>query len=290
MPFADEFDHVYHRAIRPGAEAAAGEVGVEMSVKRADEYTSPSHITRDIIETLCHCNCAVADLTGGNPNVFYELGVIHAMGDKTVLIAQNLDRLPFDLRDYRVLPYSTDEAGLTRLRAELAESLVSVLQRKPGSSAPRSSPVSDFAPVRLSDVTITIPEAVAFERGITDEIWVLGPDAGIDLRDYVQVIRDGILQRSVAYKYILPDTVDADRSWRLLEEAVALPESARSLLLRKVVPEHVIESELVIYSPRSREEAVFLIPAADEDEHVYIRLPRTRATAVRRRFERLWDE
>lgn len=261
-----------------------------MSVTRADDYVSPSHITRDIIEMLCRSDCVIADLTGDNANVFYELGVVHAMGDKTIMLAQDLDRLPFDLKSYRVLAYSPDEDGLTRLRAELATSLTSVLEREPGKPLPRSNPVSDFAPVRLTDVTVGLAEVLALERRTTDEIWILGPDVDIDLRDYAPVMREGILARSLVYKYILPDTADADRSWQRLEGALALPTNVRSHLRRKTVPEHVIESELVIYSPGGREEAVFLIPPAEDDENIYIRLPRTRARAVRRRFECLWDE
>jgi hypothetical protein len=269
---------------------AADEVGVTMSVTRADEHTSPSLITRDIIEMLCRCACVIADLTGGNPNVFYELGVAHAMGDKTIMIAQDVDRLPFDLRNYRVLPYSSDRAGLLQLRVALAASLTPVLKRRPGRPVPRSNPVSDFAPVRLGDITVGLAEVLGLERRTTGEIWIIGPDVEIDLRDYASVMRDAILERSVIYKYILPDTADADRSWRHLEEALALPASVRANLRRKMVAEYVIESELVIYSPGGRDEAVFLIPPAEDDEHVYIRLPRTRARAIRHRFERLWDE
>lgn len=289
-PFAEQFDSIYHRAIRPGALTAAEEVGATMAVTRAAEYTSPSHITRDIIEMLYRCTCAVADLTGGNPNVFYELGVIHAMGDKTVMIAQDVDRLPFDLQNYRVLPYSPDEAGIDRLRATLARSLTSILVRKPGRPAPRSNPVSDFAPVRLSDVAVRLPEVLALEQRATHEIWLLGPDVDIGLHDYAPVMRQAILERSVVYKYILPDTRDADRRWHRLEQALELPASVKSHLRRKTVPEHVIESELVIYNPTGRDEAVFLVPAAEDEEHIYIRLPRTRATTVRRRFERLWED
>jgi hypothetical protein len=289
MPFAEEFDRIYHDAIRPGALLAAERVGISMSVTRADEYTLPSHITRDIVEMLFRCSCAVADLTDGNPNVFYELGVAHAMGDKTLMITQDVERLPFDLRNYRVLAYSSDDAGLAKLRGMIAASLAPILERKPGSPIPRSNPVSDFAPVRLSDVTVRLPELLALEQRATGEIWILGPDVDIDLRDYAAVMREAIVERSVVYKYILPDTADSDRSWRRLGQALALPAPARSRLRRKVVPEHVIESELVIYDPGGREEAVYLIPPAEDDAHIYIRLPRTRATTVRRRFERLWD-
>ena len=289
MPFATEFDRVYFDAIKPAALEAAADIKITMSVSRADEYASPSHITRDIIEMLCRCTCAIADLTGGNPNVFYELGVVHAMGDKTIMIAQNLAELPFDLRNYRVLGYAPDDTGLAQLRHDLMRSLRSILERSPTEAVPKSNPVSDFAPIRLSDVTVSLEHVLTLERQALGEVWILGPDVDIDIRDYVAVMREGILERSLTYKYILPDTPEADRSWRYLEKMLGLPASAESRLLRKIVSEHVIESELVIYNPGSRDECVFLIPPAEDSENIYIRIPRTRATAIRKRFARLWD-
>jgi hypothetical protein len=53
----------------------------------------------------------IADLTDKNPNVFYELGVRHALRPRTILIAQSLDDIPSDLREYRTIVYDTSAKG-----------------------------------------------------------------------------------------------------------------------------------------------------------------------------------
>jgi nucleoside 2-deoxyribosyltransferase len=54
---------------------------------------------------LNRADVVIADLTDKNPNVFYELGVRHALRNATVLITQNMDHVPFDLRHYATLEY-----------------------------------------------------------------------------------------------------------------------------------------------------------------------------------------
>ena len=63
----------------------------------------------------------VADLTGKNPNVFYELGIAHTCkaASKVVIISQSSDDVPFDLRQMRYIPYRNDSAGLRRLSRDL---------------------------------------------------------------------------------------------------------------------------------------------------------------------------
>jgi hypothetical protein len=81
-----------------------------------------------MFERLILADYAVADLTTANANVFYELGVRHAVRPySTVLIGADLQRTPFDLAPDRVRPYSLDSAGrpanAERDRATLAEAL-----------------------------------------------------------------------------------------------------------------------------------------------------------------------
>src|SRR5439155_4691700 len=59
------------------------------------------------------------DLTGQNPNVFYELGVRHALHPRTILIAQSLDDIPSDLREYRTIVYDTSAKGAADFSSRL---------------------------------------------------------------------------------------------------------------------------------------------------------------------------
>jgi len=115
MPFGEkrdaaghliDFDAVYDELIRPAVEAA----GLEPI--RADEERVGGLIHKPMFERLVMCDYAVADLTTANANVFYELGVRHAVRPfSTVLLASSDTRLPFDLGPVRSLHYTLSAHG-----------------------------------------------------------------------------------------------------------------------------------------------------------------------------------
>lgn len=74
---------------------------------RVDESSIARPIVDDIKEWLANAYLVVADLTGKNPNVYYEAGFAHALSKKVILIAQSTDDLTFDLRSIRTIFYST---------------------------------------------------------------------------------------------------------------------------------------------------------------------------------------
>jgi class 3 adenylate cyclase len=82
-------------------EEAAAKLG--MKAVRGDHISEPGQITQQVIRHLVYARAAVADLTGRNPNVFYELAVRHAARLPTVLIAEAGEQLPFDLAQMRTI-------------------------------------------------------------------------------------------------------------------------------------------------------------------------------------------
>lgn len=98
-----DFDVIYESAIRKGIEDAG------MEPIRADEERTGGIIHKPMFERLMLCDFAVADLTTANANVFYELGVRHAVRPATTLsvFAAN-QKIPFDLNFIRALPYTLD--------------------------------------------------------------------------------------------------------------------------------------------------------------------------------------
>ncbi len=101
-----DFDAVYEQLIRP-AVAAAG-----LEPLRADEELAGGVIHKPMYERLLLCDFAVADLTGANANVFYELGLRHAVRPcTTVLLSAESGRLPFDVGPLRTLPYALGSDG-----------------------------------------------------------------------------------------------------------------------------------------------------------------------------------
>jgi hypothetical protein len=117
-----DFDAVYHELIAPAIE----EAGLEPL--RADEELTGGIIHKPMFERLILCEFAVADLTTANANVFYELGVRHAVRPaSTVLIFSEGSRLPFDVALLRALPYQLSAAGLPENIAQNKQSMVNCL-------------------------------------------------------------------------------------------------------------------------------------------------------------------
>jgi hypothetical protein len=94
---------------------------------RGDKEPGPGEIITHIIENLVLSEFAIADLTGRNPNVFYELGVRHAVNDNTILISESVDDVPFDLRGQRLILYERDFEGGGRLRNEITKAVQDIV-------------------------------------------------------------------------------------------------------------------------------------------------------------------
>jgi hypothetical protein len=101
-----DFDAVYRELIAPAIEA------VGMEPLRADEEVAGGIIHKPMFERLILCEYAVADLTTANANVFYELGIRHAVRPwSTVLLFAEKARLPFDVAPLRAVPYRLVPGG-----------------------------------------------------------------------------------------------------------------------------------------------------------------------------------
>ncbi len=103
MPFGGWFNDYYETIYKPAIESAG------LSACRADDLFRPSTIVHDIWEYTQNAKLILADLSGKNPNVFYELGLAHALAKPAILITESIDDVPFDLRALRVLEYDKNE-------------------------------------------------------------------------------------------------------------------------------------------------------------------------------------
>src|SRR4051812_10120416 len=74
-----------------------GNRGIKASLIRGDKIPSPGRISKQIIEEIVRCDVMIADVTGNNANVFYEIGLRQALLKPYVLMAEKGHRLPFDL-------------------------------------------------------------------------------------------------------------------------------------------------------------------------------------------------
>lgn len=113
MPFQD-FDNQWELAFKPAIE----EAGLEPL--RADEKSLGTNaIVRDITKCIFNARMLIADVSGRNPNVLYELGLAHAAKKPVVILVQDEKDVPFDLRHIRYLKYS--DRKLPQLKPELTE-------------------------------------------------------------------------------------------------------------------------------------------------------------------------
>lgn len=85
---------------------------------RADEDRG-SIVLRDIWDRINEAAFVVADLTGGNPNVYYELGLAHTVGTEVLPLIQAGEPIPFDQRSYRIVIYEDTDDGHERLSRDL---------------------------------------------------------------------------------------------------------------------------------------------------------------------------
>jgi nucleoside 2-deoxyribosyltransferase len=102
MPFRTDFDLVFNVVRSAAAEAVPED---EMSCCWLKDVHAAGRITDDIHNSIRKASLCVSELTGNNPNVMWETGYAMALGKPTILIAQDIQDLPFDPKVHRVLQY-----------------------------------------------------------------------------------------------------------------------------------------------------------------------------------------
>jgi hypothetical protein len=125
MPFRNDLTRLYDEVIKP----LIGEIG--LTVARGDEFNSTQGVVmEDVWSALNYCQFVIAEITGGNDNVFYELGIAHTLNKPAILItqAQRPEDVPFDIRHLRYIVYRNNNDGLIRLREDL-RTAITRLQR-----------------------------------------------------------------------------------------------------------------------------------------------------------------
>lgn len=155
-----DFDRIYREAIEPAVRAA------DMEPIRADEERTGGIIHKAMFERLLLCDFAVADLSTANANVFYELGVRHAVRPRTtVSIFARHYHLPFDVNFLRALPYALDENNLfsdaeaKTLRDALATKLKearALVSRQDAVDSPLFQLLHDFKPPEIAHLATDV--------------------------------------------------------------------------------------------------------------------------------------
>ena len=183
MPFKEPFDTYFDVIISPAIDI----VGLEPI--RGDSVFMSSSIVGDIWKKTQKAKVLIAELTEKNANVFYELGLAHAIGKPVILISENMEDVPFDLRNYRVITYDKDNpAWGNELRSKIEDFLKATLSdpveavpsmfRKPvKSQAPSESETS----LRLTALERKVNSIVGKDYRKSREKSGIGPDEAKDL-------------------------------------------------------------------------------------------------------------
>jgi hypothetical protein len=139
MPFAEKYREVYEQVYKPVCEAN------NLRCWRVDEIARPGSITNDIVEGIIDADVVLADLTSKNPNVFYELGIAHTVGNKTIMTSQNREDVPFDIASFRIIFYEQSISGSKKLATALDTAIKELLKALDRTNNPVQSVLSNRA-------------------------------------------------------------------------------------------------------------------------------------------------
>jgi hypothetical protein len=135
MPFAEPIGGYYKLIYEPAITKA----GLR-SVRADDDIFGTGKIMDQVWNGIHAAKVLVAELTGRNPNVFYELGLAHALNKPVVLVSASQADVPFDLHHIRVIYYDVrDPFWGDKLIAKVAENVVSALKNPGEAMLPRNA-------------------------------------------------------------------------------------------------------------------------------------------------------
>jgi len=144
----DRFKEVLDYIIKPAIENSDH----DLEVIRADEINKTGSLIKDILTNIYNSFIVIADLTGQNPNVFYELGVRHCLKPRTILIAQSIEDIPFDLKDYRTIIYESSAKGAILFKEELNNYLTEIFETPDNSDNPVLDRLGDIIKQRIIEL------------------------------------------------------------------------------------------------------------------------------------------
>jgi nucleoside 2-deoxyribosyltransferase len=225
LPFNEDLEEIYERILRP---VVSGEP-ILMRCVRGDEIFSNKPIMGDVWEWIQKAEIIIADLTGKNPNVMYELGLAHALWKKVILIAQSVDDLPFDLRHLRTIVYKHNIKGTEALARDLSAAIVELRGLPSNAGAAMQARDSmdgldEFSGLRVIAKNDATRARALIKRGVSTQIKYPGLTISISL---ISVDEDGFSKLSIGYEFESP----------VLTESLRIelyPSSSTSVLSRSV--------------------------------------------------------
>jgi hypothetical protein len=226
MPFGDWFDDYYQDLYCPAIHAAG------LEPKRADDLYRPSTIINDIWSYTQSAKLILADLTGKNPNVFYELGLAHALAKPAILIAESIDDVPFDLRSLRILTYNKNQPDWgTGLRENITKSIKEIVD----------SPLESVLPTFLT------VKASAKPKEITSKDKTL-----LEMKRDIDLLRMELRRGNLAENDMVSSAHEAENLIQHYLERGMRRDTIYTMLVKRGVPGEWINSRLANISDHRR--------------------------------------
>lgn len=123
-PFAEPFNTIFKDHIKPTVESMG-----DFTCFRADDIYDNRAIIEDIWQSINEARIVISELTGRNPNVFYETGIAHTVGKEVILLTQSMEDVPFDLRHLRCIVYDYTPRGVKTLETNLVNTTGEIIKR-----------------------------------------------------------------------------------------------------------------------------------------------------------------
>ena len=165
-------------------------------VIRADKISEPGIITSQVIQHIIDDNLVIADLTGKNPNVFYELAVRHAVKKPVVQIIQSGESIPFDVAPTRTI--NVDHRDLDSV-ANCRDELIKQIQAVEKDPSKVDSPIS---------VAIDLQSLHRSENPLEK--------SNAEIISMLQELRTSIVDLSEGYRSLKPRSLSLDDEFLML--------------------------------------------------------------------------
>ncbi len=171
-----DFDKIYNDFIKPSIENS------DLDPIRADEEQTGGIIHKAMYERLMLCEYAVADLSLLNANVFYELGIRHAIRPySTITLFESSSRLPFDVNFLRSLPYDRKLDNLEELKSQLTKKLSNAKSHNKDTDSPLFQLVEGIKPSNIEHIKTDIfRKQVEYNKEIKLKLEILRKEKNLE--------------------------------------------------------------------------------------------------------------
>lgn len=100
---------------------------VDLKCSRGDEVYHEGNILSHIVMSILQANIVIVNINGRNPNVFYELGICHAIGKPVLIISKSKGNLPFDINAKNIIFYNGEHDLESKLKNELLKIFINII-------------------------------------------------------------------------------------------------------------------------------------------------------------------